>query len=189
MENEQKLLILASASPRRQQLLREAGVAFRVDAPDVEEKSEHPDFTPSELAQWNARHKAEVVAARNPDAPVLAADTVVVCEGRVLGKPSDLDEAREMLRWLSGKTHEVLTAVVWLSADRKNNCEAVARTRVTFRVLDEAAISDYLSTVHVLDKAGAYALQENGESIIESIEGSRTNVIGLPMEMVGEWLK
>jgi septum formation protein len=106
-----------------------------------------------------------------------------------MGKPSDLDQAAEMLRWLSGKTHEVLTAVAWVQGSDRKIKETVVRTWVTFRALDDGQIQSYLTEVHVLDKAGAYALQEQGANLVERIEGSRSNVIGLPMEKVLEWWK
>lgn len=182
-------LILASQSPRRRDLLREAGILFRSVSPEVEELSAetHPELPPAELAKINARMKAETVAGHNPESIVLAADTVVYCQGRLLGKPEDLNEAREMLSFLAGNTHEVLTAVIWLNHPANSIKEFIGRTFVTFKPLNPADIDAYLEEVPVLDKAGAYALQEKGESIVERIEGSRTNVIGLPMEPVREW--
>jgi septum formation protein len=182
-------LILASSSPRRQDLLEEAGILFRVDAPMVDEFDPitRPDLNPIELAKANARLKAEAVATRHSQGIILAADTIVFCEGKTLGKPTDLNEAVTMLRWLSNKTHEVITAAVWLKVQQKIMHEHVARTHVTFRALDDQAIAAYLAKVHVLDKAGAYAFQEHGYDVVERIEGSKTNVIGLPMEIVTHW--
>lgn len=182
-------LILASSSPRRQDLLEEVGIHFRVDAPMVDEfdAASRPDLSPIELALANAQLKAEAVALRHAQGIVLAADTIVFCDGRTLGKPIDMAEAREMLRWLSGKTHEVITAAVWLNIKEKIMHEHVARTHVTFRSLDDQAISAYLAKVHVLDKAGGYAFQEHGYEIVERVEGSKTNIIGLPMEIVSQW--
>jgi septum formation protein len=182
-------LILASQSPRRRDLLKEAGILFRAVSPDVEELSSetHPDLPAQELAKINARMKAEAVAADHPEAIVLAADTVVCCQGRLLGKPIDLEEAREMLSVLSGNTHEVITAVIWLNHPANSIKEFIGRTFVTFKLLQPADIDTYLKEVPVLDKAGAYALQDKGEIIVERIEGSRTNVIGLPMKPVRDW--
>lgn len=154
---------------------------------DELEPSTRPDLSPIELAKANARLKAEAVALRHSQGIILAADTIVFCEGKTLGKPADLAEARQMLGWLSNKTHEVITAAVWLKVQQKIMHEHVARTRVTFRLLDEASITAYLTKVHVLDKAGAYAFQEHGYDVVERIEGSKTNVIGLPMEIVNHW--
>jgi septum formation protein len=183
-------LILASTSPRRQDLLREIGIPFQVDAPQVEEWDavSHPLLSPKEIAQGNARLKAEAVAPRHAGRVILAADTVVYCEGRLLGKPGHLREAAEMLAWLEGRTHEVLTAVVWIDCVKHEILECVERTWVTFRPLDEALIEAYLAKVHVLDKAGAYALQDHGFDLIERVEGCRSNVIGLPVEKVKEWI-
>jgi len=185
-------LVLASSSPRRQDLLEEAGIPFRVIVPEIDEwdAGSHPELSPHDLVRLNARRKAEAVhqlKLHGPDAVILAADTVVVCEGRILGKPLDPDDAKAMLSWLGSRTHEVLTGVAWLDVRGKVLREHVARTRVTFRPLDESLISAYLDKVHVLDKAGAYAVQEHGFELIERVEGSLTNVIGLPMEIVRSW--
>lgn len=183
-------LILASSSPRRQDLLEEEGVRFRVEVPQTDEWdfSTHPELTPAEIARANARHKAESVGRHHPADIILAADTVVYCNGRLLGKPANSNEAVEMLKWLSARTHEVMTAVALCDPSRHSIREHVARTRVTFRALDEMLIQQYIGKVNVLDKAGAYAMQEHGSDLIERIEGSKTNVIGLPMEIVRKWL-
>jgi septum formation protein len=182
-------LILASTSPRRADLLRESGISFRVEPPRVEEWSaeEFPEIQPGELARGNARRKAQAVAERHPGQPVLAADTIVVCEGRILGKPADEEMARQMLGWLSGRTHEVVTAVVLVLPDGKKIRESVVRTRVKFRELGKAEVEAYVREIEVLDKAGAYALQDGGDRLVERVEGSRSNVIGLPMETVLPW--
>jgi septum formation protein len=182
-------LILASTSPRRADLLRESGVSFRIEAPEVEEWSaeDFPEIQPGELARGNARRKARAVAERHPGQPVLAADTIVVCEGRVLGKPADEEMAKKMLGWLSGRTHEVVTGVVLVLPDGKKIRESVVRTRVKFRSLETPEVEAYVKEVDVLDKAGAYALQDGGDRLVERVEGSRSNVIGLPMETVLPW--
>ena len=135
-------LILASTSPRRADLLREFGISFRVEPPQVEEWSadDFPEIQPGELARGNARRKARAVAERHPGQPILAADTIVVCEGRVLGKPADEEIARQMLGWLSGRTHEVVTAVVLMLPDGKKIRESVVRTRVKFREIGTAEV-------------------------------------------------
>ena len=182
-------LILASTSPRRADLLRESGIAFRVEKPEVEEwvAEDFPEVSPGDLARVNARRKAKAVAERHPDQPVLAADTLVVCEGRVLGKPADETMAEEMLSCLSGRTHEVITASVLILPGGKKTREAVVRTRVKFRSLETSEVRAYIREVEVLDKAGAYALQDGGDRLVEQVEGSRSNVIGLPMETVLPW--
>jgi septum formation protein len=184
-------LVLASSSQRRQDLLEEAHIPFRVEAPHIDEwtPESHPEYIPQDLALANARRKADVISLRNPTAAVLAADTMVVCQDRILGKPADLDEARRMLGFLSGKTHAVMTAAVLMVRPRKTVREHVAQTCVHFRTLDTAAIRAYLERVHVLDKAGAYAYQDRGEDIVEQVEGSTSNIIGLPMEIVLPWIE
>ncbi len=182
-------LVLASSSPRRADLLRESGISFRVETPGVEEWSaeDFPEVQPGELARGNARRKARAVAGRKPGLAVLAADTIVVCQGKILGKPADEEMARQMLTSLSGHIHEVVTAVVLVLPDGKKIRESVVRTRVKFRNLSPEEVDDYVRSTDVLDKAGAYALQEGGDRIVERVEGSRSNVIGLPMEIVLPW--
>ncbi len=193
-------LILASASPRRRELLTGMGVAFEVVTAQVEEldAGTASHLTPAELAIENARLKAAAVARAAKGRWVLGADTVVALTRRVhqrsttgehrrflratiLGKPASLEQARDFLRALSGQTHEVITACALVDLD---GGEEIFHdiTLVTFRVLEEETIARYLTEVHVLDKAGAYALQERGEWIVERVEGSRSNVIGLPCE-------
>lgn len=181
-------LILASASPRRRQLLAEYGYAFTVQPADVEEVMP-PDLTVAEITLYNARMKAQAVAERNPDAVVLGVDTLVALDGVNLGKPADLDEAFGMLTRLSGRIHEVYSGV-W-AARRRDKLERglVEVSRVKFRPFDAAQIRRYMERIHPLDKAGAYAAQdEEPGSIVESIEGSRTNVVGLPMDALAKML-
>jgi septum formation protein len=182
-------LILASTSPRRADLLRDSGIAFQVIRPEVEEwtAEDFPEVSPGELARANARRKAKAVVERNPGKPVLAADTLVICEGKIMGKPADEEMAKQMLGWLSGRIHEVITAAVLMMPGGKKSREAVVRTRVKFRELGWEEVADYVREVDVLDKAGAYALQNGGDRLVERVEGSRTNVIGLPMETVLPW--
>jgi septum formation protein len=182
-------LILASGSPRRQDLLEEAGIRFTIEVPDIDEwdNLSHPELSPAEIVLANARRKAGHVAKRHSQDIVLAADTAVYCAGRFMSKPADREDAVAMLRFLSGKTHEVLTGVAWCHCPRRLVKTHVERTRVTFRPLDDAAIGDYMAKVNVMDKAGAYGYQEHGELIVERVEGSKTNVIGLPMEIVTKW--
>lgn len=182
-------IILASTSPRRAELLRESGISFKVEKPEVEEweAADFPELPVGELARGNARRKAKEVAMRHPGKPVLAADTLVVCQSKVFGKPADEEMARRMLAELSGQIHEVVTAAVMILPGGKKAREAVVRTRVKFRKLEEEEVAAYVQEVDVLDKAGAYALQEGGDRLVERVEGSRTNVIGLPMETVLPW--
>jgi septum formation protein len=180
-------LILASSSPRRIQLLREAKYQPEVVHPEVTELScEH--FTPSELARYNAQLKATDVARQYPDAVVLGADTVVALGSEIFGKPRDLDEAARMLGQLVGKRHEVVTGIALIDDHRGRIILRALYSTVTFRSLSAAEINSYLKIINPLDKAGAYSAQESANAIIERINGSFTNVVGLPMELVGPLL-
>lgn len=174
-------LILASASPRRRELLGQLGVPFEVVVADVNEHEE-PSTDPRIMVAHNAALKADWVSDRNPDALVLGADTTVFIDGHALNKPRDPDEARAMLRRLSGRAHTVFTGLaVRRRSDGLRIDEGVA-SEVTFRVLDDATIEAYLAKVHTLDKAGGYAIQEHGDLIVEGYRGSLTNIVGLPVE-------
>ncbi len=175
-------IILASASPRRSDLLRSAGVRFRVEPARVDEVPS-VEGCPRETATHNATLKAVEVAGRFPGRPVLGADTVVALGERILGKPAHEEEARAMLRELSGRTHSVVTGVCLVRPDGSQVVFAV-ESRVRFYPLTDREIAGYIADVHVLDKAGAYALQEEGARIVQSVEGSRDNVIGLPVAEV-----
>jgi septum formation protein len=181
-------LILASGSPRRRELLAKLGVAFEVVVADVEEVMDPARIAVSGLAGHNAALKARAVAEAHPGRWVLGADTIVVLEGRVLGKPPTLDAAREYLAALSGRTHEVITGCC-LIRPQGSTRGFHDTSRVTFRTLTSAEIERYLEHVHVLDKAGGYALQDRGEWIIERVEGSRDNVLGLPTEKLARELE
>jgi septum formation protein len=176
-------LILASSSPRRIRLLREAKYCLEVIAPNVAELS--CDFlTPGELVRFNAKLKAATVARLHPDAPVLGADTIVVLGSEIFGKPRDLQDARRMLGQLVGRTHQVVTGVALIEANRGQIILRAVYSEVTFRSLSIAEIDNYLKIVDPLDKAGAYAAQDSADLIIERVNGSLTNVVGLPMELV-----
>ncbi len=176
-------LVLASASPRREQLLREAGLSFEIDAPPPEEEEGvDTSLPPEEGAQARARAKAAWAAARHPGAVVLGADTVVVLEGEEMGKPGNSGEARNKLVRLSGRKHEVITGFA-LAFDGNVRTFAV-RTEVRFRVLEDAVIDRYIASAEPMDKAGAYAIQGAGGSLIDSVRGSYTNVVGLPLPEV-----
>lgn len=179
-------LLLASASPRRRDLLKKAGIAHEVAALNTAEiEPDRPHgMTPAEFVWRNALRKARAAARLYRDRKILAADTVVALGVRIFGKPRDRRQATSFLKTLSGQTHEVLTAVILIKPGCARPSGFVERTEVTFRKLTTAQISKYLSDVHVLDKAGAYALQEKGAQIVAHIRGSRTNVVGLPMERV-----
>ena len=162
-------------------MLKKAGYEFEVLSPPDDEVS-HACLTIRELTVCNAARKAQRVSLTHPEAVVLAADTLVTIDSCVLGKPIDLEDAVKILRRLSGRTHEVWTAVCLRHAARGKSHTFYETSRVHFRQLSERAIRDYLAKVNPLDKAGAYAAQGHGTEIIEKIEGSYSNVIGLPME-------
>ena len=174
-------LILASSSPRRRELLEERGYRFEIIAASVEEMS--PAYlTVREAVLLNARRKGAAVAVLHPAACVVAADTLVALEGRPMGKPASLEAARRMLASLSGRTHQVFSGV-WIEHRAAGGLAAfIEVSHVRFRALAGVEIEEYLRLVQVMDKAGAYAAQEDPIGLIAEIEGSRTNVIGLPME-------
>ena len=179
-------IILASASPRRSLLLKECGIEFDVEVSRADEL-DGAYATPSGLVLTNARIKAEDVASRHTGRIVLGADTVVAYEQTIFGKPIDLNDARRMLKTLSGKTHSVYTGIALIYTFengqkllRANFDESLVR----FRNLDDSKIDEYLQKVEVLDKAGAYAAQEYGSLIIEEIQGEFDNVMGLPCTLV-----
>lgn len=174
-------LILASRSPRRQDLLIAAGLTPIVLPSDIDELTEHP-VSPRELASDNAFLKTSALTKDHPGCVVLAADTIVVLHGEVFGKPTDLDIAHSMLSRLSGQTHEVITAVCIASSGMSSMVRFEEITRVRFRPLTDNDIQEYLRSINPLDKAGGYAAQEDEGRIIEQVEGSMSNVIGLPMK-------
>ncbi len=173
-------IILASASPRRSALLREAGSAFAA----MQVMTSHAEEGSDPLE--NAMLKAESVARLNPKAIVIGADTVIRFEGETIGKPADLEDAKRILARLSGRTHDVATGVCVRCVEADILVRFEETTHVTFRTLTPEIIEQYVKAVNVLDKAGAYAIQEHGEDIVETIDGSRTNVIGLPVERLKE---
>jgi len=179
--SDQLQLILASASPRRADLLRQLGRDFKIvpsTAPEI-----HGDhLTARELCQVNAYRKGRWVAKRFPDALVIGADTLVSLDGGVFGKPGTLEEAYQMLEKLQGRTHEVVTGICLLHLRNHFQRVFAEATSVTFQPLDAVKIRRYLTKVNPLDKAGAYAIQQEGDLIIEKISGSYTNVVGLPLE-------
>jgi septum formation protein len=174
-------VILASASPRRAELLRQVIMDFNV-LPSQLPEIHHEQLTARELAQVNAYRKARAVAKRFPDSLVLGADTLVHLDTALFGKPATLEDAYRMLEHLQGRTHQVVTAICLLHLRNHRQNVFAEGTAVTFRALDAVKIRRYLAKVNPLDKAGAYAIQEEGDQIVEKISGSYTNVIGLPIE-------
>ncbi len=183
MSDSSEVLILASGSPRRHELLGGMGVPFEVVAaptPELDGETA-PQLTSAALAIENARLKAEAVAKLQPGRWVLGADTVVALDGRIMGKPESLEFAAVFLRTLSGRTHEVITGCALVSPAGEMDLFHET-TEVTFLALTDETIARYLAAVHVLDKAGGYALQQHGDWIIAEVKGSRNNVVGLPTE-------
>ena len=182
-----RALILASASPRRAELLGAAGISFEVRPAHIDETLRSGEDARS-YASRLAIEKARAVAADANGSPVLAADTVVLIGGQVLGKPVDADDAKRMLRLLSGRTHEVVTAVALMSGgpnQREYTVDAqIETTAVEFGRLDTAEIDWYVATGEPSDKAGAYAIQGFASRFVTRIEGSYSNVVGLPMALV-----
>ena len=185
---EMPLIVLASASPRRRELMEEAGYAFTVEVAGVEESApEH--LSGREVVMRNAWKKADAVAKRHPEALVIGVDTEVIFEGEVLGKPADWEGALAMIGRLNGKMHEVWSGV-WLM-HRGSGWERgfAERTGVYFRRLSVGGLRAYQRRIGPLDKAGGYGAQDDRGEMIERVEGSLSNVIGLPMERLGEAIK
>lgn len=175
------MLYLASQSPRRRQLLEQLGYDFQMLAVDIPEHPS-PNESPAQYVSRVAREKALAGLALlddQHDAVVLGADTEVVLEGRVFGKPTDADVAAEMLRCLSDQTHEVIS-ILWL-VSQQQQATAICRSRVSFTTLSEAQIADYISTGESFGKAGGYAIQGRGGAFVAHLSGSHSGVMGLPM--------
>ena len=185
-------LILASNSPRRAEILRNAGFEFEVRAADVDEKRlphESARAHVLRLAQAKARSAASRLKVGSPNAIVIGADTVVVARGRILGQPRDANDARRMLRLLSGRVHRVLTGVSVLRIPGGKELHCIERTRVHFVKLSRQDIDDYIATGEPFDKAGAYGIQGIGGQFIDRIEGCYFNVVGLPLSQVSAMLR
>ena len=181
MTGDRPRLVLASASPRRRQLLADRGYDFEVVAPVVKEL--HPDkFTLREATCYNALRKGLAVARAHPGRVVLAADTLVALDHQLIGKPADRAEAARLLRLLSGRLHLVVSGVFIAHLSRGKSLAFSVLSRVVFKKLSDRMIEEYLATIDPLDKAGGYAAQGTGRAIIARIIGSRSNVIGLPLE-------
>jgi septum formation protein len=195
------MLVLASASPRRQELLRNAGISFTVQPADVEETPLAGE-TPRMCAERLAREKALAVWQKRPGDVVLGADTIVVVDGTMLGKPADAGDAARMLRMLSGRVHEVVTGVAVvtpvasteyrvpnaLAPDSREVRTASEMTRVTMSEISDEEIREYVATGEPMDKAGAYAIQGRASRWIPRIEGDYSNVVGLPVALVWRML-
>jgi septum formation protein len=187
------MLVLASASPRRQELLRNAGIPFTVEPADINETPLAGEL-PRDCAERLAREKALAVSQRRPQDYVIGADTIVVIEGAMLGKPRDAGDAARMLRLLSGRLHEVITGVCVVMPAASGQRPVVSETAsqltlVTMGALSEDEILEYVATGEPLDKAGAYAIQGIASRWIPRIDGDYSNVVGLPVAMVYAMLR
>jgi septum formation protein len=180
------LLILGSASPRRTKILESLGVDFSVWAPETDEIHEAAD--PVHTVVFNARAKFDACRGRHPEAAIITADTLVWFEGRLIGKPADLDEAATFLRAFSGRTQVVFTAVALGRPGAIEPEIRVEASSVTFKELSDETIREYLHRTRPLDRAGAYDIDENGELLIAHTCGSYTNIMGLPEGAVRDWL-
>jgi len=183
-------IILASASPRRAELLRSAAIPFTVDVADISEDL-RPGEQPVKHAERLAREKAEVVAKRNPKKIVLGADTIVVVDDQILGKPRDGADAARMLRMLSGRAHEVITGVCLnrLASNNQQQATCSERTKVFFEEIGASEVEAYVATGEPTDKAGAYAIQGIASRWISRIEGDYANVVGLPVALLWKMLQ
>lgn len=180
-------LILASASPRRRELLSQLGIPFEVVVADVTEH-EDPETDPRVMVAHNAALKADWVASRHPEALVLGADTTVFLDGKAINKPRDLDDARAMLRRLSGRVHTVFTGLALRRVSRGLKIDQGVSSEVEFKPFGDSLIEEYLSKVNTLDKAGAYSVQDHTDMIVARTTGSFTNIMGLPMEVTKQIL-
>ncbi len=179
-------LILASKSPRRFDLLKQAGMTFQVITENTEELTSYPDV--EELVVLNAVKKAQAVAINHLNSVVIGADTIVVYDNTVIGKPKDEADAIAILQKLVGNTHTVITGVA-ICCNARNICDTFnVKSYVKFKKLSDTEIREYIKKVYVLDKAGAYAMQENSDLIVESYQGSFDNIVGLPIAEVMEHL-
>jgi septum formation protein len=182
-----KPVVLASSSPRRRELLEKTGLKFIVDAAEINEDHVRR-MKPAELAKIISLEKAKAVAARHPGSIIIAADTFGMLDGRLLGKPRDGEEARDMLKRMSGRRHRVITGFTILDTATGKTVSKAVETSVYFRELGKEEIAAYVGTGEPLDKAGAYAIQGLGAQLVEKIEGDYYNVIGLPLRALAREL-
>jgi septum formation protein len=180
-------IVLASTSPRRIAILTQAGIAFRAIAPGIDERPPTP-LGPLRYVAWAAAAKAQAVARRMPGAIVVAADTEVVREGRIYGKPGDRRDAAAFLRSLSGRRHQVYTAVHVIDGRSGRAAHGISRTDVTMRELSSRVIAAYVRSGEAQDKAGAYAIQGEGHRLVRMIRGPYDNVVGMPMRLLTQLL-
>lgn len=186
--NYMKKIVLASASPRRKEILSVTGLPFIVEPSDYEEKLDHT-VNPHDLAKNLSMGKARNIAGKYRNALIIAADTFIVSTGKLLGKPHTSDEARKMLTLLNGKTHSVITGYTILDTETGKKITRSVETKVWFRKMSLEEIEAYVNTGEPLDKAGGYAIQGLGAMIVKKIEGDYLNVVGLPLFDLAESLK
>jgi septum formation protein len=183
-----KTIVLASASPRRREILAGTGLPFRVDASDSDEEID-PALSPRALARRLSRQKAASVASRHENAIIIAADTFIVFRGRIFGKPHTAAEARRMLTALNGRGHSVISGFTIMDTATKKRLTRSVETKVYFRQMAPGEIDAYIRSKEPLDKAGAYAIQGLGAAFIRKIEGDYYNVVGLPLGALVDGLK
>lgn len=183
-----KKLILASASPTRKKLLTDAGLVFEIMSGSYEEDM-HLPLSPEKLAIHLSQGKAEAVADKHKNAIVIGADTFIVYQDKILGKPHTPERAREMLKMLSGRQHSAITGFTVIDSKSNKAISKAVETKVFFRNLTDKEIDDYIATREPLNKAGSYAILELGGKLVEKIEGSESNIAGLPMEELMGTLK
>ena len=183
-----KKIILASGSPRRKELLTDAGIKFDIDVSDYKEDMTL-DLPPHELAKYLSKGKADAVAGRHKNAIIVAADTFVVLKGEVLGKPHTKEKAKEMLKKLSGQTHSIVTGFTIIDTATGKTISEAHESKLYFREILLEEINEYVASGEPLDKAGAYAVQGGGGKFVEKIEGDYSNIIGIPMKAFLEKLE
>jgi septum formation protein len=183
-----RMIVLASSSPRRRELLRLIGLTFRIDRSEYEERMDL-NMAPHRLASHLSLEKARSIETKYSDAIIIAADTFILFRGKLLGKPHTLREARRMLAMLNGKTHSVITGFTVMDTFTGKRISKAVETKVHFRRLTAAEIASYVRTGEPLDKAGAYAIQGLGAVIVKEIAGDYFNVIGLPLSSLAEALR
>jgi len=183
-----KKIVLSSASPRRKELLSQLGINFIVDPVNGDEETD-TDLEPHQLTRVVAIKKALAVAGRHPNTIIIAADTIGVLDGKILGKPHTSVAARKMLTEMSGKAHRVITGYAVLDTATANSISNSVETIVYIKLLSSAEIDRYVKTGEPLDKAGAYGIQDRGAIIVERIEGDYFNVVGLPLFALAKTLK
>jgi septum formation protein len=181
-----KRLILASQSPRRQEILKEAGFMFEIMPADIDEES-YEDLTPLEMVKVLSKLKAEKIADLNPNAVVIGADTTVDLNGKILSKPKDLVHARKMLEELSGSTHRVITGYTIIHNGKSQT--SYETTQVTFSELTSEQIENYINTINVLEFAGSYSIQDKADAFVKEIKGDMQNVVGLPTSAINKLRK